>query len=516
VTTDQGDRTESPPTGARHGRHAVRDDLLAAAGSGIVAALVFLLVRGSLIDDAYITLSYARNLAEHLHWGLTPYRTANSATSPLNVLLLGAATFVVRDAVWGLGLVFVLVTAGQAAGLSRLARDLRLHPVTVVLGVLLVLLSPLMLSIVGMEMALACVLLVWVTVAAVEGRPVAFGLLTAALVLTRLDLAVFPLVLLLATPPLRRRVVRVLLVAVVTVLPWYVFSVVVLGALLPDTLVIKTVSGGWGPWHFINGPSLYLKIYPAATVLTAVPALLGALALLAWAAARAWRSPRWSRLGPVIALGVGGVLHYAAYSVLAPPPFHWYYAPSVTSLTYVLAAVVGAAVPRRSEVRAARATGRRPVVTALVGVSVASLVVLADVAFVAQRPFPWRLVPVTTNWATAQQYRTVGEGIRATTAGQVVQSPGEIGALAYWCRCDIVDPFSDPGTLQPFIDQRVGEAGPVMRLLLRIDLATHDRVPAARPDWRLEWVPRQGAGTPSWPVSSTWRGPGAFQLFPAS
>jgi hypothetical protein len=36
-------------------------------GSMLLAAVLYWLVRGALIDDAYITLSYARNLATDLH-----------------------------------------------------------------------------------------------------------------------------------------------------------------------------------------------------------------------------------------------------------------------------------------------------------------------------------------------------------------------------------------------------------------------------------------------------------------
>jgi hypothetical protein len=498
---------EQPPAAPT----TTRRDAVAAGLAALVAALVFLVVRGSLIDDAYITLSYARNLAEHLHWGLTPFRTANSATSPLNVLVLGLSAAVVRDAVWGLGLVFVLLTAAQAWGLSRLARDLRLGRAAVFLGVLLVLLSPLMLSVVGMEMTLAAALLVWLTVAAVESRPVLFGLLAAGLVLTRLDLAVFPLVLLLAVAGVRRCAVRVLLVAAAAVAPWFVFSWSVLGALVPDTLVIKTVGrSSWGPWQFGNGPGLYLDTYPTATLLSAVPVVAGLLALLAWAATRAWRRARWAGLGPVAALGVAGVAHYLSYTALAPPPYHWYYAPSATALTLVIAVAVGAA--GRPGTAGAPPASRRP--AALAGVLAGGLVLLADAGYALQRPLPWDQTPITTNWATAEQYRAVGEELAGLVAGGVVSSPGEIGTLAYHCRCDIVDTFSDRGTLMPLIDERMAEAGPVMRLLLELDFATLDREPAAVPTRALIWVDGPAAAAARWPVESNWRGPGAFDLVP--
>ncbi|HYO36456.1 MAG TPA: hypothetical protein VER97_10295, partial [Geodermatophilus sp.] len=347
--------TAAPP----RPRRTERSDLLLAGGAAVAAALVFLVVRASLIDDAYITLSYARNLAEDLHWGLTPYRTANSATSPLNVLVLALGALVVRDAVWGLGAVLVVLTALQALGLARLARRLRLPLGAAAAATALLLLSPLMLSIVGMEMTLALTLAVWATVAAAERRPVLLGVLAAALVLTRVDLAVVPLALLFADRWLLRRSPVVVGTALVAAAPWYVFSWLALGAVVPDTLVIKTVStGAWGPWDFANGWQLYLERYPAATVLSLVPALVGLGLLVAWPVTRAWRSPRFRGLGPVAALGAGGVLHAVAYSLLAPPPFHWYYAPSVGALT-VVAAFGGAALAGRTG-PGPGATRRRP------------------------------------------------------------------------------------------------------------------------------------------------------------
>ncbi|WP_336027878.1 hypothetical protein [Geodermatophilus sp. FMUSA9-8] len=498
----------SPPS--PRPRRTERADLLLAGGAAVVAALCFLLVRASLIDDAYITLSYARNLAEEFHWGLTPFRTANSATSPLNVLVLGLAAFVVRDPVWGLGVVFVVLTALQALGLARLARRLDLSRGAAVAATALLLLSPLFLAIVGMEMTLALTLAVWATVAAAERRPVLFGALAALLVLTRVDLAVVPLVLLLATPGLLRRTHVVLGTALLVAAPWYVFSWVALGALVPDTLVIKTVStGAWGPWDFANGWQLYLERYPAATVLAAIPALAGLLALVVWPFVR--RRARWAGLGPVVALGAAGVLHAVAYSLLAPPPFHWYYAPSVGALT-VTAAFLGAAAAGRRPAPAADGSPapvrRRPV--ALLAAAVAAALLLVDAAFALQRGVPWEMTPITTNWATAEQYLAIGEDLRAEVGDDVVRSPGEIGTLAYACRCDIVDPFSDRGTLLPQIDQRQEEAGTVMRLLLRLNFANLDRPPAAEPDRAL--VYEGGRPDGDWPVTSAWRGSGSFSL----
>src|SRR5687768_15148900 len=66
-------------------------DMWWALPGALVALAIFLVARDGLVDDAYITLSYARNVAEHLHWGMIPAEESNTATSPLNVLMLAAA-----------------------------------------------------------------------------------------------------------------------------------------------------------------------------------------------------------------------------------------------------------------------------------------------------------------------------------------------------------------------------------------------------------------------------------------
>lgn len=98
--------------------------VVASAAAGLLA---FLLTRTSLTDDAYITLTYARNLAVHGEWGIIPDAAANSATSPLNVLLLALATLLTRlvgDAqpILALGVVTVAATprsGGRGRGWRR-------------------------------------------------------------------------------------------------------------------------------------------------------------------------------------------------------------------------------------------------------------------------------------------------------------------------------------------------------------------------------------------------------------
>src|SRR3954453_23685426 len=52
----------------------------------LLAAIVFWFMHQAMVDDAYITLAYIRELAFHGNWGMLPGRVANTATSPLNIL----------------------------------------------------------------------------------------------------------------------------------------------------------------------------------------------------------------------------------------------------------------------------------------------------------------------------------------------------------------------------------------------------------------------------------------------
>ncbi|WP_254897332.1 hypothetical protein [Amycolatopsis sp. Hca4] len=97
----------------------------------VLAAALFLVVRGSLTDDGYITLAYAKNLAVHGEWGIIPGSPANSATSPLNVLLLAALTLVTRVAggphpVVALGILTVLCGGALGWAWQRIGRKVAL------------------------------------------------------------------------------------------------------------------------------------------------------------------------------------------------------------------------------------------------------------------------------------------------------------------------------------------------------------------------------------------------------
>ncbi len=479
-------------------------------GAIVVAIGLFWLVRGALIDDAYITLSYARNVATNLHWGLIPTETANSATSPLNVMLLAAAAVLVRfdgavHPVWGLAVVFVGSTAAFAWWWTRVAEALRLPPLVPALGVALVLLNPFVLSATGLEVLLIPALLVGMLAEAVRGRPVAFGVLAGLTVLARLDLAVFIVPLALASAGVRRRLPRAAGAALAVSLPWFAWSWWSFGSAIPDTFVIKTLQRSFGSWTFGNGLGLYYERDALATAVTVIPAVLGLVATLGWVAARLRRrSGGLSQLAPAAALGIGGIAYYAVYVLLAVPPYQWYYVPSFAALSTSFCVLLGAILRGQGYVRYAVAFPTIAVVVCLIGGSL-----VADV----RGGVPWRLPVIFGNWAVPADYARAGRGLDERVGSATVIAPPEIGTLAYFCRCSIVDAFADRGRVVPLIEERIDTAGPVAGALLKLNYLRLDRDQQPRPaTYQLVYEPGPTTEPGQWPTWSPATGTGHLRL----
>ncbi|MCR6483984.1 hypothetical protein M8542_14255 [Amycolatopsis sp. OK19-0408] len=480
----------------------------------VLGAGVFLLVRGSLTDDGYITLAYARNLALHGEWGLIPGSPANSATSPLNVLLLGALTLVTRvvgspHPVVALGILTVLCGGALGWAWQRLGRALALPAAAGVLGITLVLLNPFVLSAIGLEVLLIPAVLLVLTVFAVEGRPVLFGVTAGLTVLTRLDLVLFVLVIAASTPAIRRRLWPAAGCAALTAAPWFIVSWVAFGSLVPDTLAIKqTQAGLFAPWSYSTGPVMYYLGWPITVLVSFVPALFGVLALIGWATARfGVRWPDFPALGPVAALGGGGILYYVAYSFIGVGPFHWYYVAPMTAAGAFGVAAFGVWYAQTRE-RPALRTG--PPVLAL---GLTGALVLGGAAVDAAQGVPWPSPVVFGNWASARDYARVGGELGPRLAGATVASPGEIGTLAYFCECAIIDEFSDRGRAVELVEKRIATANPLMSLALRVNYHWLDRSITPRVvDYRLQYKSGPATGPDSWQVQSAAKGVGHFTL----
>jgi hypothetical protein len=474
--------------------------LIAAAG-GLLGGLLFLVAYKGMPDDSYITLDYARNVVEHGHWGLTPFRDANSATSPLNVWLLAGGILVTGRPVVAAGLVLVLTTAAMAVWAAQLAGDLGLRRAVVgVLTVGLVVSSPIFASVVGMESFLVAALLVAVVRYATARRVVATGIVTGLAVLTRPDLALPAVVLVAllfvaAAPRQPRKAVLAIGVGALVTLPWHIWSWFVLGSFVPDSLIIKTSGAFPGGEVFGNGPLFMAERWPIPMLVVGLVVGVGVVAVVAsavrWIAGRGRLTDR-----VIVAAGLAGAVHYAAYAAMGVSSYIWYYCPSLALLT--LAASLGAA----------DLSLRRT------GAVVAGLAVVAGVSVGHQTGLgtPWPNPAVFGNWATASDYIEAGTQLnRVLPRDQSVLAPGEIGTLAFACRCDIVDQFSDRARLMSVVDSRLAASGPVGGFLLRLNFLHAERTPVEPPDRILTYETGPG---PGWPTYVLGRGAGHLVLEP--
>ena len=493
------------------------NDMALVAGAGLTAFLLFLLVRTSLTDDAYITLAYAKNLALHLHWGVIPQEVANSATSPLNVVLLGGVSAATRigggvHPVLALGIVSVALAMVMAWMWLRIVRALRLPFVVAVLGLALVLANPFLLSAVGLEVLLIPTLLVALVAVALEGRTVWFGAIAGLALLARLDLIIFVLAIAAATPAIRRGWRRTLIATIVVAAPWFLASWIFLGSVVPDTLIIKRGQAGlFGVWSYATGPVMYYTSRPNAVLIAFLPAVIGLFVLVGWFVVRT--AVRWASadgfpsLGPVAGLGAGAVAYYGVYSVLGVGPYHWYYVPPSVALSAFLVIAAGVwltAARRRPRLRA----GAPGLVLGLAG-----LLAVGNFAVDAGKGVPWKSPVIFGNWASAKDYARVGAELRKRVGNATVSAPGEIGTLAYFCDCALVDEFSDRGVVVADINRRISHAGLVKRAIYRLNYLWLDRSQKPRRvDYRLRYGRGPATGPDSWQVWSAAKGVGHFTL----
>ncbi len=471
----------------------------------LAAALVCAFLGGSLIDDAYIALAYARNLALYGHWGLLRHTASNTATSPLNVVMLALFTLFTRDPKIAMTIVFVLANVTAYYAFRKVAVRDGFPIWFALLASALIILNPLVVSTVGMEMTLG-VALSAVLLSESGDRPALAGVLAGLLVLTRPDLTIVALTLLVGRESLRRGWHRSVPAMIAVAAPWFVASWLEFGSAVPDTLIIKLQQKAWaGGYTFANGWKWYLAAFPVATVLGFLPPLLGLVALIVWAARRTRdRSERARRLDSVAVLAVAGILHFAAYSALGVPPYHWYYVPAIAALTIFLAASVAAFADDSAE---AVRTGWTAAV--LLPRVLAALLVVADTAFLARGLKPPAYAPITTNWASSSQYAQIGLELRQRYGNSVIGSPGEIGGIVYYCGCVIVDAFSDRGWLPRLVRQVEADRGSLTRALIDLNYKFLDWNMTPR---RREFVMRYVKAPPPravvvWPVDSPGAGP---------
>ena len=461
------------------------------------------LYRDTYVDDAYITLSYARNLSDHLTWGLVPGRIANTATSPLNVILLALTDRLMPgstvDAVAPLTAATWLLSSLVLVRLSRRLTGTALAGIAAAVGLVT---NPLLLSAIGLEGYLFALLMLTSLLMFVDGRPRALGVSLGLLLLARPDGALLAILLIPLLPMGGRGRLNAMAAMAITALPWHLFSWVYLGSAVPDTLLIKLQATAWGATTFADGLSMYGHRYPVATLLSIWPIVVAPFALLAL---RGMARP--GRLA-VAGLVIYGAAHYAIYAAMGVPPFHWYYTHQVVPI--IVLGAFGVSALLQGLARSPAAIEQWAAHAAAVAVPVVGLAYLLWLD-------GWTLTaaPITTNWGTPSQYRAVGTDLGQRVApDDVIDLSGEIGTVAYYCDCRLIDDFADLNRTTDEVEELRKESSGLKHALLTFNFAWRDQLeplPPAR--YTLSFNPIDGAeSSPAanretvagWELSSPW------------
>lgn len=246
----------------------------------------------------------------------------------------------------------------------------------------------------------------------------------------------------------------------------------------------------WGGALYGDAIPLFLDYWPAATALSVALVLLGLAALFGWL--------QLAPTHPVtVVLGAGGALHSLVMAGLEVPPFTWYYAPTTAAAALLIALGLAAALPRT------HLSVRPPLGFALGGPVV--LLVMVCVMFAAQHDFAAQGHPFHANFATPQQYQLIAESVPADAVLEAAH--GEVGALAFYCACTVVDPLSDRGRLSPIIAAQLAKPG-LKGEILRLLYARWEPTDPVSADFETR------VGDVGFPIWSGYAGPARLEVVP--
>jgi hypothetical protein len=454
--------------------------------------------QSTFIDDAFIQFQYADTLTKSGTWGFFPGYQTNTATSPLNVLILSVFTLLTGSAVTGA----ILFTAFLLLLLLIILQNLSLKLFgNSFFGLFLfsaILANPLFLSSLGMEVILFVVLWIASLSLFVHHRWRFLAVCLALLTLARPDgfLMFLIIAIFLAFSSINANE-KLLFIAIyiAALLPWHVYAWFQLGSLLPDTLFIKMSQEAWlGNISFGSGLwNLYFARFPLEMILSCLPLPFAAFAI---------RSSNHEVRSVLLISFCYGLFHYACYTALKVPPYHWYYAH--LALTIAIAGSIGIAMLLQ------RSANWKYVLLMLP---------LSPLAYIAAG-FPLKEAPIHTNWATHDQYKQAGEWIRQNTDPQALFIMGaEIGTLAYYSDRTLLNNFSNQWTLERVLDRNLGKKAAWKQGLFRLNFLWRKEAKRyPRANYRIYHVlhPQKRATNPnviySCPTSTKWIREGILYL----
>ena len=424
---------------ARFGRW--RDDLFVVAALLLPLALYLVRERqiagapGFPLDDSWIHLQFARNLAAGAGFSYNPGTPVAGSTAPLWTLLLGAGAVVASASLAMTKAIGVAATLAAALVTRRaaLAWGAR-RDVALIASIALIWMGPIAWgALSGMEVPLAALLVAAALLAHARDRRLISAACAALAVLARPEALLLVPLLVAARPLTFRRVAVFAAVTTIVVTPAVLFSLSTAGTPYPATAAAKVEGGLVGWLGGVREPAAVTWIQRPTAFFTE---------WLVWLATTHWLLPvalvpalilGWRRAGRALGMvELALVAHPIGMALLAP-----YRGPSFQEGRYsihllplaVLAIAVAVGRPGQATWHLT-ALGRRPVL----GLAAAAWLAIAAVTLVpAAARYAWGVQNINAmqvhlgHWADAQLPKSARIALN------------DIGAIAFFSRREVID-----------------------------------------------------------------------------
>ena len=400
------------------------------------------LFRNALVDDVYITLSYVKTILNTGTWGIYPDITANTATSPLNIILLTLVSFLTGSPVESAIILTLVCFVLILFFLTEISLQIFSAGIYGFLCGLLLIFNPLLLSTIGLESFLFIAIFIISLKLFISKRWNLFALSMALLTLSRADGILIFIICLFFVPTFKNKG-RLILLYFLFVAPWYLSSWIWLGSFVPETLILKKWQNNWWGWSFSNGLYLYYKKYFWETILSF--SLIPFLLFLPFA--------KMKNYYPVIFLAIVGLMHFIAYCLLHVPPFHWYYTTEVAVVILISVYTVAAIVENREKLFFRKRLFKNFLLSFfIIEITACCFIIFHNRLFQDE-------MPIHTNWAKPEQYKQVGLWLKKNYYKASIFLDGELGAMAYYSDCYLWNEFTDRSIIAANIKKNMHSSG---------------------------------------------------------
>ena len=439
-----------------------RDDLVVVAAVLVPLAIFTLRERqiagapGFPLDDSWIHLHFARNLAEGGGFSFNPGTPVAGSTAPLWTLLLAAGALAAGSSLAMAKALGVGVTAAAALVTRRAALAWGVRPEVALVAAIALLWTGALAwgALSGMEVSLAALLTAGALLAHARDHTLGTAACAALAVLARPEAFLVLVFLVVARPLTVRRLTMFVVVTIVFLAPAVLFSLATVGAPYPGTAAAKVEGGLVGWLGGINEP---------ATLTWVRRPLAFCREWIVWLASTHWLLPValcpalvlvWLRAGRALGLvAVALLAHPLGMALLAPyrgPAFQeGRYSIHLLPLAMLtLAVAVGTRPPPEGR-------GRVRALVAAVWLAIAAITL-----FPAATRYGWAVQNIN-----AMQVH-LGRWVDAHLPKTAPIAVNDIGAIAYFSRREVIDLM---GLVTPEIIpyRRQGEGG-VIRYVTQV------------------------------------------------